>query len=140
MRKKEVLPRTRRTQEQIQNEWQDLSNCVSCGEKLRAVGYQRTTPKMCANCRGDSQSDNAHLKKIYKEALLNPSEESEDEMCFEDDPNAVKEKDHQRYFHKPRTTFSNGSSELGEIMSETVYNSRRIKAKDKYEKIKGENI
>ena len=91
MRKKEVLPRIRRTQDEIQNEW-------------------------------------------------NPIEESEDEMCFEDDPVAIEEKDHQRYFHKPRTTFSNGSSELGEIMSQTVYNSRRIKAKDKYEKIKGENI
>ena len=140
MRKKEVLPRIRRTQDEIQNEWKDLSDCVSCGEKLRTVGYQRTTPKMCANCRGDSKSDNAHLKKIYREALLNPIEESEDEMCFEDDPVAIEEKDHQRYFHKPRTTFSNGSSELGEIMSQTVYNSRRIKAKDKYEKIKGENI
>ena len=112
----------------------------SCGKELKPVKVPRTKGKLCADCRGDAQSDNTLLRRQFIEDQNNPTIPGDDELMFEDCPTAVKEKDHQRYFHKPRTTFSNGSSELGEIMSETVYNSRRIKAKDKYEKIKGENI
>ena len=112
----------------------------SCGKELKPVKVPRTKGKLCADCRGDAQSDNTLLRRQFIEDQNNPTTPGDDELMFEDCPTAVKEKDHQRYFHKPRTTFSNGSSELGEIMSETVYNSRRIKAKDKYEKIKGENI
>ena len=112
----------------------------SCGKELKPVKVPRTKGKLCADCRGDAQSDNTLLRRQFIEDQNNPTIPGDDELMFEDCPTAVKEKDHQRYFHKPRTTFSNGSSELGEIMSQTVYNSRRIKAKDKYEKIKGENI
>ena len=94
-----------RTREQIVKDDLLFSVCSICGEKLRASKQPRTSAKKCADCKGDGQSDNAEVKKLFKELQSKQIEVSEDEMSFDDCPIAVKEKDYSRYISK---SISNG--------------------------------
>tara|TARA_R110000868_G_scaffold124787_3_gene329655 strand:+ start:197 stop:448 length:252 start_codon:yes stop_codon:yes gene_type:complete len=77
-------------------------------------------------CRGDRTSENTKVREIFKEMQSNPTEPSEDEMWFEDDPRACKEQDHQRYFSKVKDV-SFGGSVLSDIMSVSDTNKYRNK-------------
>jgi len=98
----------------------DYCKNLSCGKKLKPVKMPRTKAKMCADCRGDAQSDNTLVRRAFEEAQQNPTEPSEDELMFEDCPIAVKEtsidgNDGQKYNKKPIEVRYIGSS-LSEIV------------------------
>jgi hypothetical protein len=96
------------------------SRCSVCDELLRTAKQPRTSAKVCASCRGDSQSDDAGLKSLFKELSSRKIQMAEDEMVFEDDPIANKEKDYERYISKP-LEFSYGQSELSSMMTDTSH-------------------
>ena len=121
MRKKEFMPRVRRTKEEIAESMKDRSVCYRCGEKLKKVSVQRTSAKLCGSCRGDGKSDNSLIKQLQKELMSQKIKPSEDEMLFEDDPKAVKEEDDQRYISKPTEHISHSTSALVDMMSPSSY-------------------
>jgi len=94
-----------RTKEQIAKDDLLFSTCYVCGDKLRASKQPRVSAKKCAECKGDGQSDNAEVKKLFKQLRAKKIKPSEDEMTFEDNPRAVKEKDYSRFFSQ---SISNG--------------------------------
>tara|TARA_R110002033_G_scaffold40571_1_gene80978 strand:+ start:463 stop:840 length:378 start_codon:yes stop_codon:yes gene_type:complete len=104
----------------------DLDKCIECGDQLKNVRHIRTKRKLCPMCRGDRTSENTKVREIFKEMQSNPTEPSEDEMWFEDDPRACKEQDHQRYFSKVKDV-SFGGSVLSDIMSVSDTNKYRNK-------------
>jgi len=116
----------------------EFDKCYECKEPLKNVRHLRSRPKMCASCRGDKVGGNSAIRQMFLETQKNPTEPSEDEMWFEDDPKAAKEVDLGKVSKKATQIFY-GMSPLSEIMSQTVYNARRVKAKDKYEKSKEQN-
>jgi hypothetical protein len=118
-KKPRILPTIRRSQEQIRKDNDDFANCRVCDEPLKKTHHERTTAKMCGLCRGDATSENSKVRQITTDLQRNPPKPSEDEMWFDDDPIAVKEKDEQRYIKKaPEVSF--GQSELVEIMSSST--------------------
>jgi hypothetical protein len=117
MIEKEIKTRVKRTKEEIAESMKDRSICYKCGEKLKRVSSQRTSAKLCGSCRGDGKSENSQIKQIYKELKSKRIETSEDEMFFEDDPSAIKEKDYGRYISKPSQQMVYTTSALVDLMS-----------------------
>jgi len=123
----------------------DYCKNPSCGKELKAVKALRFKAKMCADCRGDAQSDNTLMKRVFQESQQNPTEPSEDELMFEDCPIAVKEtsidgNDGQKYYKKPIEVRYIGSS-LSEILPPTVnkYDSYgKLKYQSKKKELKNE--
>ena len=99
------MVRLKRTTEQIAEDNKMFANCSICATPLRASKQPRTSAKKCASCRGDGQSDDAELKKLFKELSSRDITPSEDEEMFDDCPIANKEKDYSRYISK---SISNG--------------------------------
>tara|TARA_R110001592_G_scaffold318585_2_gene595796 strand:- start:2888 stop:3259 length:372 start_codon:yes stop_codon:yes gene_type:complete len=99
----------------------DYCKNLSCGKKLKPVKMPRTKAKMCADCRGDAQSDNTLVRRDFEEAQQNPTEPSEDELMFEDSPKAIEENknDVQRHHWVGQQLQYIGSS-LSEILPPTV--------------------
>ena len=110
---------TKRSREQIQKDNDLYSTCMICGEQLRATKQPRNSSKKCASCKGDGQSDNAELKKLFKELKAKSGKVAEDEMIFEDDPKASKEKDYGRYISKA-VEVNFGVSGLVELMTPPI--------------------
>ena len=101
----------------------NFDNCKDCGKKLKAVHHLRTSPKLCSKCRtwgGGGNKQSNELREIYKEIAKNPTQSSEDEIMFEDDPRAEKYNDNEvgRVITVP-TVMSYGVSPLSEIMTKT---------------------
>ena len=128
MRKKEFMPRVKRTREEMQANAEQYTYCYVCKEKLKEVSQTRMTSKLCPSCRGDAQSDNTHLKQIYRDMQNNPIEPSEDEMMFEDDPKANAEVDYGRV-KRNATQVNFGVSGLADIMSPSNYYVKRGRPK-----------
>lgn len=59
--------------------------------------------KICEDCKTIRLSRNVEVSKIFKDLSKNPPIPSEDEMFFEDDPRALKDKDHTRYKNRVST-------------------------------------
>ena len=116
---------------------QNFNNCKDCGEKLKAVHHLRTSPKLCSKCRtwsGGGNKQTNELRELYKELVKNPTQVSEDEMFFDDDPRAEKENDYGRVSKTSSVISSWGMSALSEIMtiSDTnKYRHKNVFAKDK---------
>jgi hypothetical protein len=89
-----------------------------CNEPLKPTKQPRTSAKTCVSCKGDNQSDDAEIKKLFKQLSSKKIEMAEDEMVFEDNPIANKERDYERYIAKP-PEFSYGQSELSSMMTNT---------------------
>lgn len=68
----------------------DYNRCRVCQDPLKNVHHERTTPKMCASCRGDQVGGNSHIRQMFLDMKQNPTQPSEDEKWFEDDPRAKK--------------------------------------------------
>ena len=94
----------------------EFDKCYECKEPLKNVRHLRSRPKMCASCRGDKVGGNSVIRQMFLETQKNPTEPSEDEMWFEDDPKAAKEVDLGKV-SKKATQISHGMSPLSEIMS-----------------------
>jgi Zn-finger nucleic acid-binding protein len=104
--------------------------CAECKIEMKEVFYVRTMPKLCKDCKGEAWAANSEVKKLYKDAIANPTEPAEDEMFFEDDPRAEKENDYGKVI-KQATVISYGVSPLADIMTKTsYYNPVRGSAKD----------
>ena len=78
----------------------DYCKNPSCRKELKVVKVPRLKAKMCADCRGDAQSDNTLMKKLFQESQHNPREASEDELIFEDCSKAIEDNnnDMQKYY------------------------------------------
>jgi|TARA_R110000824_G_scaffold223747_1_gene411456 hypothetical protein len=115
----------------------NFNNCKDCGEKLKAVHHLRTSPKLCSKCRtwsGGGNKQTNELRELYKELVKNPTQVSEDEMFFDDDPRAEKENDYGRVSKASSVISSWGTSALSEMMTMSDTNKHRHKnvfAKDK---------
>ena len=96
------------------------SRCSMCNEPLKPTKQPRTSAKTCVSCKGDNQSDDAEIKKLFKQLSSKKIEMAEDEMVFEDNPIANKERDYERYIAKP-PEFSYGQSELSSMMTNTSH-------------------
>tara|TARA_R110000803_G_scaffold203659_1_gene269354 strand:+ start:74 stop:502 length:429 start_codon:yes stop_codon:yes gene_type:complete len=116
---KRTVPAIKRTYEKIalDRNKNNLNNCKVCGEKLKNVHHQRITAKMCNDCRGYGVGGNSEIRQIYVELAKRKLEPAENEMFFEDDPEAVKEIDDARYRSK-RSETTYGVSELASIMTD----------------------
>tara|TARA_R110000851_G_scaffold167597_2_gene313266 strand:- start:375 stop:737 length:363 start_codon:yes stop_codon:yes gene_type:complete len=101
----------------------NYDNCKDCGEKLKAVHHLRTSPKLCSQCRtwsGGGNKQTNELRELYKELTKNPTQASEDEIMFEDDPRAVKYDDNEvGRVIKQATVSSFGVSPLSEVMTKS---------------------
>ena len=101
----------------------NFNNCKDCGEKLKAVHHLRTSPKLCSKCRtwsGGGNKQTNELRELYKELTKNPTQASEDEIMFEDDPRAVKYDDNEvGRVIKQATVMSFGVSPLSDIMTKS---------------------
>lgn len=120
------LPTIRRTRDQIDQDVINYANCQKCNEPLRNNNIIRDKPKMCAVCRGEEVGGNSEIRIICKKLNNQNIPLSKDEMMFEDDPLALKEQDHQRYFPKMQeVTF--GDSGLADMMTPSDTNKYRHK-------------
>jgi hypothetical protein len=118
---KRTVQTIRRTYEQISldRDKNDFSNCKICGEKLKSVHHQRITAKMCVDCRGYGVAGNPGIRQIHVDLKNKNIKQAEDEMVFEDDPEAEKENDYGRVSKTSSVISSWGLSPLSEIMTET---------------------
>ena len=114
-----TMVRIKRTKEQIAQDDSTFANCSLCDTPLRTAKQPRTSAKVCASCRNDGKSDNAELKKLFKELKAKSGKVAEDEMIFEDDPKASKEKDYGRYISKA-VEVNFGVSGLVELMTPPI--------------------
>ena len=132
------LPTVRRTREQIRKDVINYSNCSKCGEQLIRRTKIRDKPKMCQECRGNATSGNSQIRKLLIEFKKNPTEASEDEIFFQDDPVAIKEEDNARYIAKP-TEVSFGVSDITDMMTKTnyynPYNPRPVDDKNRKKRV-----
>tara|TARA_R110001592_G_scaffold99790_1_gene283975 strand:+ start:711 stop:1160 length:450 start_codon:yes stop_codon:yes gene_type:complete len=123
----------------------DYCKNKSCGKELKPVKVPRTKGKLCADCRGDAQSDNTLLRRQFIEDQKNPTIPGEDELMFDDCPIAVKEtsidgNDGQKYHKIPIEVRYIGSS-LAEVIPPTVtkYDSYgKLKYQSKKKELKHE--
>ena len=121
----------------------NYDNCKDCGEKLKAVHHLRTAPKLCSQCRtwsGGGNKQSNELRELYKELAKNPTQASEDEIMFEDDPRAVKYNENEvgRIIIQSTHNISYGVSPLGEIIKASDTNTNKYRNKNK-SKIEGVN-
>ena len=124
----------------------DYCKNKSCGKELKPVKVPRTKGKLCADCRGDAQSDNTLLRRQFIEDQKNPTIPGDDELMFDDCPTAVKEtsidgNDRQKYNKKPIEVRYIGSSLSDIVPSGSHYydNTGTVKKKNRYIK-KGDRI
>ena len=59
--------------------------------------------KICPDCKITRLSRNIEITKIFKKLKKNPPLAADDEGYFEDDPRALKDKDHTRYRNRVST-------------------------------------
>ena len=59
--------------------------------------------KICPDCKTIRLSRNIEVSKIYKNLKKNPPTPADDELFFEDDPRALRNKDHTRYKNRIST-------------------------------------
>ena len=102
-----------------------IDTCKECGKQLKKIKHERLSQKVCNDCRGEYMSVNKHARQIFKEMQENPTEPSEDEMCFEDSPVALREEEYGRVSKNYSVISSWGMSPLAEIMSESDTNKYR---------------
>tara|TARA_R110000803_G_scaffold148307_1_gene213745 strand:- start:33 stop:419 length:387 start_codon:yes stop_codon:yes gene_type:complete len=95
----------------------EFNKCSECKEPLKNVRHLRNRPKLCASCRGDKTSENTLVRQMYREMIANPTEPSEDEMWFDDDPRAELEIEVGKVSRQV-TEISYGVSELADIMTD----------------------
>lgn len=74
--------------------------CNLCEKLFEPKPNLQKIAKICPDCRTERILGQQELTKIYKKLSKNPTAPSEDEMFFEDDPRALKEKDYQKYYKK----------------------------------------
>jgi len=124
----------------------DYCKNKSCGKELKPVKVPRTKGKLCADCRGDAQSDNTLLRRQFIEDQKNPTIPGDDELMFDDCPTAVKEtsidgNDGQKYNKIPIEVRYIGSSLSDIVPSGSHYydNTGTVKKKNRYIK-KGDRI
>ena len=124
----------------------DYCKNKSCGKELKPVKVPRTKGKLCADCRGDAQSDNTLLRRQFIEDQKNPTIPGDDELMFDDCPTAVKEtsidgNDGQKYNKKPIEVRYIGSSLSDIVPSGDHYydNTGAVKRKNRYIK-KGDRV
>ena len=126
---KRTVQTIRRTYEQItlDRDKNDFSNCKICGEKLKSVHHQRITAKMCVDCRGYGVGGNSEIRQIHVDLKNKNIKPAEDEMVFEDDPEAEKEKHYGKVSKNSSNLSSWGLSPLSEIMIKSDTNQYRHK-------------
>ena len=73
-----------------------IDTCKECGKQLKKTKHERISQKVCSDCRGEYMSVNKHARQIFKEMRDNPTEPSEDEKWFDDDPRALREEEYGR--------------------------------------------
>ena len=123
----------------------DYCKNKSCGKELKPVKVPRTKGKLCADCRGDAQSDNTLLRRQFIEDQKNPTTPGDDELMFDDCPIAVKEtsidgNDVQKYNWIPIEVRYIGSSLSDIVPSGTHYDKYgAVKKKNSYIK-KGDRV
>ena len=124
------FPTLRRTKEQIEKDNKEFSNCSHCGKPLRKSRQRRDSPKTCSQCRYELSSGSSAIRTICKQLQRKKPVIAEDEMMFEDSPEALTEDDFGTYKKKvPEVSF--GSSPLNEIMeSNNKYKYKRGSAKE----------
>ena len=59
--------------------------------------------KICRDCKTIRLSRNIEVSKIYKNLKKNPPTPADDELFFEDDPRALRNKDYTRYTNRTST-------------------------------------
>ena len=59
--------------------------------------------KICPDCKTIRLSRNIEVSKIYKNLKKNPPTPADDELFFEDDPRALRDKDYTRYTNRIST-------------------------------------
>ena len=117
----------------------------SCRKELKPVKVPRTMGKLCADCRGDAQSDNTLLRRQFIEDQKNPTTPGDDELMFDDCPIAVKEtsidgNDVQKYNWIPIEVRYSGSSLSDIVPAGTHYDKYgAVKKKNSYIK-KGDRV
>lgn len=74
--------------------------CNICDKLFQPKPNLQKVHKICQDCRITRLNRNVEVSNIYKKLSKNPPTPAEDEMFFEDDPRALKEKDYRRYKKK----------------------------------------
>jgi|TARA_R110000787_G_scaffold277267_1_gene386526 hypothetical protein len=76
------------------------NNCGDCGMPMKEVTYIRPVAKLCDDCKTHNSYAHAQIKKIFRNFKKNPTKPAPDEMFFEDDPKALKEKEYGKVVKK----------------------------------------
>ena len=77
--------------------------CNLCEKLFLPNPKHKKIHKICEDCKTIRLSRNVEVSKIFKDLSKNPPTPGEDEMFFEDDPRALKDKDHTRYKNRVST-------------------------------------
>jgi Zn-finger nucleic acid-binding protein len=108
---KEKIMRRGRPKTRVGNNY-----CADCKIEMKEVFYVRTMPKLCSDCKGEAWAANSEVKKLYKDAIANPTEPAEDEMFFEDDPRAETEQLYGKVSKTPNRSNYATESCLNEVI------------------------
>ena len=77
--------------------------CNICDKLFLPNPDLKKVAKICKDCRVARLNRNIEVKKIFKKLSKNPPTPADDELFFEDDPRALKDKDLTRYRNRVST-------------------------------------
>ena len=100
-----------------------IDTCKECGKQLKKTKHERLSQKVCSDCRGEYMSVNKHARQIFKEMRDNPTEPSEDEKWFDDDPRALREEEYGRVSKNSSVVSSWGEIDYGRVVIQSTSNT-----------------